>query len=835
MNPSHDNFFHPYQPYPIQHDFMTKLYSCIEQGNVGIFESPTGTGKSLSLICGSLTWLRDHDRQLLNTDDTPDNTDWLLQAEAKVHRRQVILERQELEQRLASIRLQEAKRIQRHLDIPLAKRPRVNQQNDQSEKPNTDEYMLEDYNSDTDTPSSTNEQSGFSAKTQDLLDKLSKPSKTVAEDEETDRLKLIICSRTHSQLTQFVSELRRVKVLGSLPNHMSDQNPSAFAEESVKHLPLSSRKHLCINPNVARLQSTIAINDQCLELQKPGTPKDKKCPYLPGKEERDKMDEFRDRTMAQIRDIEDIGALGREMKTCPYYASRNAIRQSEVLTLPYALLLQKSAREALGVSVKNNIVIIDEAHNLMDAIAETHSANLSLSQLDQAIDQATAYAVRFKNRLKGKNRVYVTQVLRVLNSLVACLRSTVTQMKSEEITVTTAQLMSGKGMDQIKPHKLLQFLHESKLAHKIEGYSESGTSGDTQRPAKHKNVLLSFQNFLAILMNPDDEGRFFVSRVDQDVTVRYTLLNPREHFRDIVREARSVILAGGTMSPMTDYSDYLFPYLTQTQLQTFSFGHVIPDSNLFAQAVTRGPDGIAFDFTYGTRGSTAMMLELGKLVLRVCQCVPDGVVVFFPSYNYLTEVIACWRKSTISESVMTSLERVTTVFQEMKGNSVDDLLCEYATAIDSGRGGLMLSVVGGKLSEGINFADRLGRAVIAVGLPFPNANGAEWKAKLAHVESLQYQQFKATKQMSEHQMREKAKQASRNFYENACMRAVNQSIGRVIRHRNDYAAILMIDGRFATERIQRKLPGWIQSSLRVKEQHWAQIEKELASFFRQKC
>ncbi|KAK1065841.1 ATP-dependent DNA helicase chl1, partial [Friedmanniomyces endolithicus] len=39
------------------------MYDCIERGKVGIFESPTGTGKSLSLICCSLTWLREHRRK----------------------------------------------------------------------------------------------------------------------------------------------------------------------------------------------------------------------------------------------------------------------------------------------------------------------------------------------------------------------------------------------------------------------------------------------------------------------------------------------------------------------------------------------------------------------------------------------------------------------------------------------------------------------------------------------------------------------------------------------------------------------------------------------------
>lgn len=51
----------PFTPYPIQSQFMTELFNVIENRGIGIFESPTGTGKTLSLLCGALRWLRDHE------------------------------------------------------------------------------------------------------------------------------------------------------------------------------------------------------------------------------------------------------------------------------------------------------------------------------------------------------------------------------------------------------------------------------------------------------------------------------------------------------------------------------------------------------------------------------------------------------------------------------------------------------------------------------------------------------------------------------------------------------------------------------------------------------
>lgn len=77
------------------------------------------------------------------------------------------------------------------------------------------------------------------------------------------------------------------------------------------------------------------------------------------------MLDLRDQILASPKDIEDLVATGQDSETCPYFGSRRAIRQAQLVLLPYNLLLQKTAREALGIDLTDQVVIIDEAHNLI--------------------------------------------------------------------------------------------------------------------------------------------------------------------------------------------------------------------------------------------------------------------------------------------------------------------------------------------------------------------------------------------------------------------------------------------------------------------------------------
>lgn len=148
-----------------------------------------------------------------------------------------------------------------------------------------------------------------------------------------EKLKILYCSRTHSQLTQFANEVRRVSIPSiaqSVTISENGQPAMTPAIEDVKYLALGSRKNLCINPRVMRLGTVAAINERCLELQQPSTPQDHKCSFLPKKENEPLVHSFRDHTLAKVRDIEDLGDLGRKIGICPYYASRASIKPSEV-------------------------------------------------------------------------------------------------------------------------------------------------------------------------------------------------------------------------------------------------------------------------------------------------------------------------------------------------------------------------------------------------------------------------------------------------------------------------------------------------------------------------
>ncbi|KAF9073981.1 helicase C-terminal domain-containing protein [Rhodocollybia butyracea] len=895
-------------PYAIQSDLMRHLYDAIESKKVSIIESPTGTGKTSSLLCASLTWLHDENNRARKgklDDVATEDSDWVSMQTRDRLRRELEAEESEYEQRLAKARRKEAQLKNKGR---VLKKPKLDQRHRQSEIDDDVSFLPED----------EEEEDGMnlSPAVRALMARMN--SSSTHNESDPTCTKVYYASRTHSQLTQVLPELGKLKIPGSLSVSSLDFDPSSSSfsistgqdvsnvslgkrrmnenmqeeqDNPTYHQPralsLGSRRHLCINDE---LRSRVRdIDEGCRELL--AEKKDNRCPHLPASEEETRINDFRDQILATPKDIEDLALSGRLSGICPYFASRKAIPQAELITLPYNLLLQKSAREALGIDLKDQVVIIDEGHNLIPTLLSLSTVHLSLSLLQTSLFQVTTYVSKFRNRLNASNLVQLKRLLAFLDILSkylvewrdgkACATPTqgpnlkATQPETQEI-LTPAELIErlGRKVVGLNMLEIVEYLKRSKVARKISGYADK-LAEQAEREVlevivadgKKKKITSSrkgiipplhvIEDLMVALAGATDDGRISLTLTTAktkttkttSVEIKYHLLNPAPHFRDVVDEARAVIIAGGTMSPISDVQNQLFPYVPAERLTSFSCGHIIPPENVLTLAVTKGPSGKELDFRAGKQNDSGVLADLGQIILNFTRIVPGGMIVFFPSYKFLDMAKAAWATVEAKGGYLEKFGMKKKVFFEPEDQAgVEQVLQQYAAAVSattsptlssqSHTGALLFAVIGAKLSEGLNFADNLARAVVVVGLPFANLASAELRERMRYVKREEEKRLKeADKENGGGASREsgrKGKDAAAELYENMCMNAVNQSIGRAIRHGNDWAALLLLDHRYSTPSIRGKLPKWLGGDHLLVPGSFGGVVKEMGSFFRQR-
>lgn len=59
----------------------------------------------------------------------------------------------------------------------------------------------------------------------------------------------------------------------------------------------------------------------------------------------------------------------------------------------------QDSRDSLGLQLEGSIIVVDEAHNLVDAVNSAHCAEVSAQQLHAAEAQLSTYFQRFRTRL----------------------------------------------------------------------------------------------------------------------------------------------------------------------------------------------------------------------------------------------------------------------------------------------------------------------------------------------------------------------------------------------------------------------------------------------------
>ncbi|CAH0725234.1 unnamed protein product, partial [Brenthis ino] len=837
MQPS---FSFPFEPYDIQKKFMKELYFTIENKKIGIFESPTGTGKSLSICCGALQWLKDNNQKIINDLQAnidrikseltaiKDGDDWLQEEYIKI----------KMNQCLMMLQLKFDKIGQREVEFNELKKRVVKQKNYVS---NPEEYVKNNKKVQG-KDIMENVENKESVEDQDLL------VEDCIEHEESDNeegslidkddgiVKIYISSRTHSQLAQFIGEVKRT-----------------IFNDNIRVVTLASRQHYCINSDVNKLKNVNLINERCLDMQRTKikstsigeegkvlkrtkTASCAACPYY----NLNNITKLQERLLVDIMDMEDLVKCGKQLKACPYYATRMALDKAEVVLISHAGIVSSGARSGISLKLQDNVLILDEAHGLTSALENAHSAPLSVKQLSSVKTFLDFYINKYRARLSSKNLLQLNQVKFVIGKLLGMVKPKQIDNKQAKV-FTLEEFVINAEIDHLHLSPLVEFCRNTRLAPKLHGFSmrysqqaleqdnvnkETNKKGSLkeflsnitkkkgekeiqtpiieEKPINQPNLptetsagsgLYAVLDFIEMLCDRSENGRIF-AQMGENGQLKYLLLNPAERFAKVVSECRSVIVAGGTMEPVSEFQALLTNNtMDEERLTVVKCDHVVSPDNVLGICLSKGPSNINLNFSYENRTSKDLLNEVGRILSNVCNIVPDGVVCFLPSYSY-EQTLYDHLSSSKAIEVISKKKKI---FREPKSAAqVEQVLQKYASAIKnksgSGNGALLLSVVGGKLSEGLNFSDELGRCVIVIGLPYPNVKSLELQEKMNYLNKV-------------------TPGAGSSYCENLCMKAVNQCIGRAVRHANDFACVLLVDERYSRPQTISALPSFIKKSL----------------------
>uniref|UniRef100_H2YDL2 ATP-dependent helicase C-terminal domain-containing protein n=1 Tax=Ciona savignyi TaxID=51511 RepID=H2YDL2_CIOSA len=182
---------------------------------------------------------------------------------------------------------------------------------------------------------------------------------------------------------------------------------------------------------------------------------------------------------------------------------------------------------------------------------------------------------------------------------------------------------------------------------------------------------------------------------------------------------------------------------------TLENDHVIDKHQVFVVTLSKGKMGGSLSSTFKTRQDTNHIEEIGHTVVDLIAASPGGALVFFPSYSAMATYMAVWKDNSNVMSLMESAKPCS--IEPRNKHELKTSIEKYYSDVNSG-GGAFLAVCRGKSQV---------------------LWGREW------------------------------------YRQQAC-RAVNQAIGRVIRHRYDYGAIILCDSRYAGKDQLAELPKWVQ-------------------------
>jgi DNA excision repair protein ERCC-2 len=551
---------------------------------------------------------------------------------------------------------------------------------------------------------------------------------------------------------------------------------------------------------------------------------------------------------SKIYSIDDIKELGREKGWCPYYLARHILSLAKVIVYNYSYMLDPKVAGMVSRELEaESVIVFDEAHNIDNVCIEALSVELD----ERALIKATANVNKLngevqqlmakdKERLEAEYRRLVNGLgssgglpagvfdngyggggdrapnataeehsylanpvlsqdilneavpgsVRRAEHFVSFMKRTLTHLKkkvdqAEAITMESPEeflykISNDVGIDA-KPMKFAYSRLNSLLRTlEVVNLDEYNPLQDV---ADLLTLVATYPKGFMIILEPFDQR----SPTIRAPKIYLACLDASLAIKPVIDRFKTVVITSGTLSPLDLYPKLLGfdPCVRQ------SFSMSIYRSCICPLVVVRGNDQQTMSTKYDLREDNSVVRNYGALVVEVAATVPDGVVVFFTSYDYMEKTIAKWDELGVLKQML----HHKLLFIETKDVVETTLaLDNFKRACDCGRGAVFFSIARGKVAEGIDFDRHYGRCVIMIGVPFQYTLSHILRARLEW-------------------LRHKHNIKEGDFLTFDALRQASQCVGRVIRSKTDYGLVILADSRFNRHDKRDKLPKWVTQFL----------------------
>ena len=552
--------------------------------------------------------------------------------------------------------------------------------------------------------------------------------------------RIVYLTRTISQSDQVMRELKAISSLKQVSGiTITGRNKSCplFTKEGLDDLP----------PNVLSLM--------CDERKRKSVNDDRGgCRFF-------------ERTRAEVNNV--VGFCLREFPTsaeldgycekagvCPYEMKKILMKEMDVVVAPYVHILSEDIRTNfianLGGEDVPLLLIVDEAHNIIDAARDQESFSITSKMMEAAIEECT-----------------VTKTAEILNGVMAedvikYLKGAVRQLATDNISLGKTEFRLGK--DAIENMVMKRFgITRSELNTLIEDVISVGEKR-MDAMAEKGDFSISEIYTLGVAMKDwmmSDSDRYVRSvKTSENGEYLFAACIDPSDIVTFMQEQNGAVHMSGTLQPLEQY--YKIMGLPRSTIAR-TYPSPFPKENksvVYVDDVTTRYD----------KRDPEMMARIEKKIAVLCNAVDKNTLVFFSSYKMMKDM---------RPSLEADIDKP--LFWEESGQQKRTM--RALDAFRRGSNGVFFSVIGGSVAEGIDFPGEELCFTIIVGIPFPPPS-LEQKA-MSEMFDARYGPRMGWKYTNEV----------------PAVRKMRQAIGRMIRTETDYGMAVILDSR--TSEYQRQL------------------------------